>query len=238
MAITAYSYLDEDRVGVIQLVNDLEFESAAYTYKVFISNVYTYYDLYPLNISGTGVLNSTNNILTITIPQPPKHLELTVGTFKKRFAFTDGGTDGDKTLVYAPAFQVGNDNGTTNCKGFILFNLDPDAYATEETFRASLINSSNEVVGYALGMRFLTAQPSSGSSRWGFGGIVFPRVIWLSKPSSITELKFMLKLNSEIFSTNVVYSGSEFTSPTSSRFNVLSNHKFIIERKSNTYFYL
>ena len=237
MAITAYSYLDENRVGIIQLVNDIEFESAAYTYKVFIDSVYTYYDLYPLNISGTGSLNSSNNVLTITIPQPPKHLELTVGSFKKRFAFTDGGTDDDKVLIYSPSFEVGDSNDYKQCKGFILFNLAPDTYATEETFRAALVNSSNEVVGYALGMRFLTAQPSSGSSRWGFGGIVFPRVIWLSKPSSTTELKFMVKLNSEIFSTKVIYSGTEFTSPTSSRFNVLKRHKLIIERNSYTYFY-
>lgn len=228
MAVTARSWMDEDRVGHVVLSSDTVWPTASWTGESFISNVYTRYNLYPLLRSGVGALSDGGHTLTILLPFPPRNVTITVGSFSKRFSFFDGSVELSKELVYAPSFSVTSRNsGIRSVNGFLIFNGSPQDYVRESSVTAKLV-VGEEVIGYALGLRFVNASGPGGMD-YAFGGVVFPRVVWVERPSVPMTLEFIVRLG-VVHSYKVYWDGTQFTGPTSSRFNVQSSHTFYTER--------
>lgn len=232
---TSSSYLDEDFTGVIKIYSDEIWPTTNWTAEVFFDSVYTEYDLYSVFKSGVGYLTDGGYTLNIDIPFPPKVLLLTVGVFAKEYNFIEGGVQGNKELVWAPSFLITHYNTTSSkaIEGFILFNHLPNEVLQGGVFKATLA-IGDDVVGFLLGDRFLKVTGTGGE--YNFGGIVFSRCVWTSKPPA-GDLRFLLPLEDGVFSTTVDWNGATFTGPTSPRFNVLSDHRFYLER-FRTNFYL
>lgn len=235
---SSYSYLDENRNGVIVIESEDEWPTTYWTASLYFEVVLTMYSLYPLDKTGNGTLSNNNKTLTIVIPQAPKYVLLTVGDFTKRYSFVDGGLDTSPELVYFPVTDINVLNvigGYAQLKreAFVLFNDLPNTTKKEGMYKATLM-IGKDIVGYAYGVRFLYA---INQETYGFGGIIFPKVLFIDKPNFVTDIDFKFVDEGNVYSYTVSFDGERFTGPSSERFVYRPNQipRFYTER-SMAYF--
>lgn len=233
MPVTAYSYLREDFMGVIELHSDSVWPTADWSMYLYFEAMWTQYNLYGLQRTGTGVLSDGGKTLTVFIPSPPKVLKLTVGVYSKVFSFLDGGEDFGRELVFTSSCGVNEGSvKTTGVQAFILFNGRPEDTLNGNAYRAWITDAAGKVAAYALGQRFTSV--SDGSAVFGFGGIFFARVVWL-EASPPGDYWFVFKEGS-LVKRSVHWNGSTFSGLTSQRFNVKPGDVFTLERFSTSFF--
>lgn len=237
---TSSSYLTSQNDGKIFIKKlDGTFSTGFFEVFLYISNDIRYYDLYPYTFTGNGILLDGDTVLEITLEEPPGEVRIIAdaGNFNKIFSFSADFFETQKKLVFVPSgVRVGG--SSTIHSSFLLFNGSDGDEFTTSALRATLYSGS-KVYGYALGVRFTGASGTrSGSTlRWGFGGFIFPRVVWLDKPSNPIELTFGIKEGSKLYKSTVMWDGNSFVK-THPQFAVQSTDSFTVQRNQYTSFYL
>lgn len=239
---SSYSYLDESGDGIIVIESNSEWTTTAWTMEVFFDVFYTNYSMFPLTKSGVGVLSNNGKTITIVVPQPPKYLLLTVGSFEKIYSFIEGGVETSSELVYFPNCFVNNLNPTGsayNTKALVLFNDEPNTLLNNGLYKATLM-VGDDIVGYAFGQRFVRLNSSISSvSDYNFGGVIFLKVLFIDKPSVPVVMDFKLMNKGKVENYKVPFDGSQFVGPVSQRFNYSSSvdYRFSIERSLGYFYY-
>lgn len=237
---TSSSYLTSQNDGKIFIKKlDGTFSTDFFEVFLYISNDIRYYNLYPYTFTGNGQLSQGDTVLEITLEEPPGEVRIIAdaGSFNKIFSFSADFFETQKKLVFAPSgVRVGG--SSTLHSAFLLFNCSDGGNFTTSALRATLYSGS-KVYGYALGVRFTEASGSRNGStlQWGFGGFIFPRVIWLDKPSGPIDLTFGIKEGSKLYKSTVLWDGSNFVK-THPQFSVQSSDNFVVQRNQYTSFYL
>lgn len=228
MVVTASSYVDEHGVGHVRLESDSAWATSSWVMEAYFSTMWARYDLYPLTRSGVGTLMEGGKVLLITISQPPKRAKITVGSFVKIFSFIDGGIQVDHELVWVASCGLrgsGESITTSGVAALVLFNGEPSVELGKSLYLGKLI-SGGAVKGYALGQRFVDV--SDVSLHYSLGGVIFSRVVWYERPLVATAFTFVVEGNrSERY--EVMWNGSTFTGPLSTRFQVQPSHVFMVE---------
>lgn len=236
---TAYSII-ENNVGIIKIFSDSGFSTTTFEkYRVF-DEVFTRHDLYSLDYNGSGVLDSSGKVLTIEIPDPPQNVRIVLGDFDKVFNFYERDYPHKYSLVFSNSFKMGapsDDYGLAefkgllrDSKGFILFSNLPENKLTEATYKA-ILSVGEEVVGYAFGALFYRAYDSNSEQSYGFGGLIFPRVLWVNRPTEPIDLKFGFQGPDGVFSKGIHYDGNNFVEFYEDPYVVLPEHIFEVNNR-------
>lgn len=236
---TAYSFL-ENSIGIIKIFSDNGFSTTTFEkYRVF-DEVFTGHDLYTLDYNGSGVLDSSGKVLTIEIPDPPQNVRIVLGDFNKIFTFFERDYPLQYSLVFSNSFKIGapsDDYGLAeyknlfrDSKGFVLFSNLPEHKFNESTYKG-VLSVGKEVVGYTFGALFYRAYSNASDQSYGFGGLVFPRVFWVNKPTQPVSLKLSIQVSDGVFSEEVYYDGNNFTEFFEEPYNVLPDHVFEVNNR-------
>lgn len=240
---SSYSYLDESGDGVIVIESNSEWNTVNWVAEVYFEAVYTTYSMFPLTKAGVGSLSNNGKTITVVVPQPPKYLLLTIGSFKKIYSFVEGGIETSSELVYFPNCRISGmntgTNGNYNTKALVLFNDEPNTILNDGLYKATLM-IGDDIVGYAFGQRFVNLSSStSGVGSYSFGGVIFLKVFFIDQPTVPVVMDFKLMNKGKIENYKVPFDGVDFVGPVSQRFNYSSStsYNFYLERSIGYFYY-
>lgn len=239
---SSYSYLNQSGDGVIVVESNSEWSTVNWVAEVYFEAVYTTYSMFPLTKSGVGSLSNNGKTITVVVPQPPKYLLLTIGSFKKIYSFVEGGIETSSELVYFPNCKISGmntGNGIYNTKALVLFNDEPNTLLNNGLYKATLM-VGDDIVGYAFGQRFVRLNSStSGVGDYSFGGVIFLKVLFIDQPTAPVVMDFKLINKGKVENYKVPFDGSQFIGPVSQRFNYSSSvdYRFAIERSLGYFYY-
>lgn len=239
---SSYSYLNQSGDGVIVVESNSEWSTVNWVAEVYFEAVYTTYSMFPLTKSGVGSLSNNGKTITVVVPQPPKYLLLTIGSFKKIYSFVEGGIETSSELVYFPNCRISGmntGNGIYNTKALVLFNDEPNTLLNNGLYKATLM-VGDDIVGYAFGQRFVRLNSStSGVGDYSFGGVIFLKVLFIDQPTAPVVMDFKLINKGKVENYKVPFDGVDFVGPVSQRFNYSSstNYNFYLERSLGYFYY-
>lgn len=232
MSVTAYSYISANRSeGYINLVSDTKWTTTNWTAEALTLDSIADYSLLNDMFSGSSSLSDDGLTLSITVPYPPERLLLKVGSFAKIFSFYSGSIG--HSDVFSVVTDLTIDTYPTRIKAknaLALFNGTP-VIRSQMSFRAVLIDSGN-VIGYMPGQRFTRVT----SPQLSTGGVIFPLVYWINRPTSLTQLSFTCDLNDKVVTYPVAFNGNVFTSPVSSHLRQTTGLEFTIDRSMTSFY--